>query len=164
MQIVPNYQKTYNIGFIIAIVLLAFDAFLQVSLGVMPCLLTFAERIILLLVSIVFLSGGLHNHSSFSKKIHNWFAIIISLIGVVTASRHVLLQHMPFTPPTVIIPTALDKLFVMFPFLLKVVNAYAGTADCAQIQWSWQGISLATWTLFIFIFFAMISFWQQYRD
>ena len=164
MQLIPSYRRTYNYAFIIVIALLVFDAYLQVNLNVMPCLLTYAERVIFLFLSLAFLSGGLHNHSPISKKIHNWFAIIISLIGVATALRHVLLQHGPFSQPNVMLPAIFNKIFLMFPFLAKVVNAYAGTADCAQISWAWQGISLATWTLFIFIFFTLVSFWQQYRD
>jgi len=164
MKFIPNYRQTYNIALLIIIVLLSFDAYLQVSLGVLPCLLTYAERIILLLLAIAFFSGGLHNHSKFSKKIHNWCSIIICLVGTATAFRHVLLQHAPLNSPTVMIPNFLDNLFSMFPFLIKIVNAYVGTADCAQVQWSWQSISLATWTLFIFIFFLAVSFWQQYRD
>ncbi|MBU0455603.1 MAG: disulfide bond formation protein B [Pseudomonadota bacterium] len=161
MKFLPSYKKTYSLSVLLILLFLGGEVYLEIMNYLQPCLLTYLERIIFLVLGIVFFIARAHSQTPFTKKLANISIIFISLLGVFTAGRHVFLQHYP--------TTAFGSAAVgVYPELIRIGKligeAYLGTAQCSVINVSFWDISLETWALILFVLFTIIGFWQQHRE
>ena len=68
------------------------------------------------------------------------------LIGAGIASRHLWLQHLPPDQIPECGP-GLDYMLEVFPLSETIRMAFTGSGECADIVWSFLGISMPGWTL-----------------
>ncbi|MGD9107768.1 MAG: disulfide bond formation protein B [Gammaproteobacteria bacterium] len=154
-----SFKQVYFVSFLVACMFIGFTIFIQSWQVLLPCPLLHIERIIMGLLALIFLIIALYNHTILSRKIWSWSACAISLLGALVAGRHVWLQE--FSTGEV----SLNGFAEQSPqssfvhYLHQAVNS----SLCVQVQWSILGISLAGWTLILFILFAGLCVWQRNR-
>jgi protein dithiol:quinone oxidoreductase len=88
--------------------------------------------------------------------IYSIITLIISLAGLGTAGRQVYLQHLP--PDQV--PSCgvgLNYMLQCLPINEVIKRVFEGSAECAQIHWSFLSLSMAEWSLVTFGFFSLVS-------
>lgn len=146
-----TFRKVYFICFLLVCALLGIMAWLQDWTMMMPCQLSYIERMILMFLGVIFLAILLHNHTATSKKVWSWFAFVVSLLGILVTLGHVWLQIVRTSTPSALI----------FLFGNWVTHLY--TPLCKQVQWHFLHINLEIWLLLFFVLFAVVCFWQQHR-
>ena len=79
--------------------------------------------------------------------------ILLSLMGMVLAIRHIWLQHLP--PEKVPACTAgLERLLSIKPFFEAFKTILMSGGECAKVDFRFFSLSIPLWTLLIFFSFA----------
>ena len=125
-----------------------------------PCLLCYAQRACVYLVILLSLIGFLHkNHSLRVFRSYIGIAITIIVCGILLSIRQLYLQNLP----PELVPTCgpdIDYLFETLPILEVFMLAIRGDGNCAEVLWSFLGISIPGWLLVAFValfIYAMVS-------
>ena len=125
--------------------------FLEHYLLLKPCLLCYAQRFCVYLLIFVSLIAFLHkNQSLFFFRTYLMVASSIILIGSSLSIRQLYLQSLPND----LVPTCgpdLEYLLETLPVLEVLLIAIKGDGNCAEVLWSFLGISIPGWLLIAFI-------------
>ena len=154
-----SFKRVYFISFLIACIFIGFTIFIQSWHILLPCPLLHIERIIMGLLALIFIIIALYNHTRLSKKIWSWLACATSLLGALVAGRHVWLQQFSMGEVSIDGFAEQSSQSSFVHYLHQAINS----ALCVQVQWSIFGISLAGWTLALFVLFAVLCVWQRNR-
>ena len=91
-----SYRLLNLYGLVLCATSLLFAIFyLEKTLHLDPCPLCILDRVVIFGLGVIFLFALLHNSKSLFAKIYGGFCIILSLIGVLLAARHIWLQNLP---------------------------------------------------------------------
>lgn len=158
-----NARICFLLGFLICVVLLAIAVYFQLVDGLEPCPLCISQRLVILLIGLVFLVAGLHNPKQTGIKRYALFGAVVALLGASISSRHVWLQHLPPEEVPECGP-GLAYMFQYFPLFDTLKLMLSGTGDCAKVDWTMLGFSMPAWTLLAFIMLAILSFLQIWNN
>lgn len=149
------------IGMLVCFGLLAFAAYLQVSLKLMPCPLCVLQRGVFLVMGFVFLVGALYiPHEKLGKKFQSSLILFLSLLGMGLAGRHVWLTLQPPANVPSCSPT-LEYMLQNMPFTETLKVLFQGSGDCAKVTYRLFTLSIPEWTLIIFIGIGIFA-WVRY--
>ena len=127
-----------------------FGLYLEHIQGLDPCPLCVFQRIAYILIIIASLIAVIHNPTNTWKTIYKFLIFIFSVMGASVAGRQVWLQHLP----PELVPECgpgLDYMLNVFPFADAVRMILSGSGECAEVQWRFIGLSIAEWSLIVFI-------------
>jgi disulfide bond formation protein DsbB len=81
---------------------------------------------------------------------------MLALGGTATAARQVWLQHLP---PELVPQCGPDLYFMMdnFPLSKVLTNLLRGSGQCAEVNWTFLGGSIALWSLIWFVIFSVFA-------
>ena len=131
-------------------VLLAAAYYLQFHSGLEPCPLCIFQRIFYFLVGAIGLVAALHGARLGGATAYCGIIFTLSVIGATIAGRQVWLQHLPAD----LVPECgpgLDFLMDMYPLGETIQKVLRGSGDCAKVDWTLLGLSLAEWSALCFI-------------
>ncbi len=142
----------FTIGFLTCAGLIAFALYLQYFVNLEPCPLCMLQRVAFIVLGMFFLIGAIHGPGLTGTRAYASLASIAALTGVGLAARHVWLQY---NPPQIAscsgdIYSQLERL----PLGRVIVNALYATGDCAKVDWTMLGLSVAEWSLVWFVIFS----------
>jgi disulfide bond formation protein DsbB len=126
---------------------------LQSRLGLDPCPLCVLQRAAFLLTGLIFLVAALHNPGRTGSRVYALLITVAALLGAAIAGWHVRLQHLPADRVPECGP-GLDYMLEVFslPDTLRMV--FTGSGECADIAWSFLGLSVPAWSLVSFLCLA----------
>lgn len=153
----------FLLGFIFCLVALLIAVYFQFVEGLEPCPLCISQRIGILLVAVILLIAVIHNPAHLGRKVYAIFGFIAALIGAGVSARHVWLQNLPLEE----VPTCgpgLEYVFNNFPLSETIKLLFSGTGECADVLWTFLGLSIPGWTLVAFIFLALLSLSQIWNN
>jgi disulfide bond formation protein DsbB len=156
-----TFRLAAALGAIVCALLLGFGYYLQYVQDLDPCPLCLVQRGFFYTVMAVFVVATIHPHS-----IYSWFAALFAMGGAAAAGRQVWLQHLP---PEKVPACGPDLYFMLenFPLSRTLSTLIKGTGDCAVVDWTFLGLSIAEWSLgwfAIFFFYALwLAFWRPER-
>ena len=153
----------FLIGFLICLGIMLTAVWFQFVKELEPCPLCIAQRIAVLAVGLVFLIATLHNPMQLGARIYAVLGFIVACIGGAISIRHVWLQNLP--PEEV--PTCgpgIEYMFEYFPLADAIKMMLTGTGECAEVLWTFLGLSIPAWTLVAFIFLGLFSLSQYWND
>jgi protein dithiol:quinone oxidoreductase len=157
MQSTPRVM--FGAGAVVCAALLAFGYYLQYVQGLEPCPLCMVQRVFFYLVLVTLTVGALHGpSSSLGMKIYGSVAALFALGGAAVATRQVWLQHLPADK----VPQCGPDLAYMlqnFPLSRTLEKLFTGTGECAVVDWSFLGLSIAGWSLVWFVALALYALW-----
>ena len=146
-----NSKRTFVILFLVCLGMMAVALFMEHILMLKPCMLCYMQRGAVILVGLIAGIGFLIN----SEKliVYKGFVIgcvIAVLSGIGLSLRQLYLQSLP---PKLVPSCApdIDYLLNTLPFLEVLVMAITGDGNCAEVLWSFMGISIPGWTLIGFV-------------
>ncbi len=152
----------------VGLVLLAITAmlfarvYLQEHLGLAACPLCMTQRVFVVLWGIIALLAVLHNPRSRGRKVYAALCGLAAIAGAAVAARHVWLQHLPADQVPACGPS-LDYMLQNLPFRETLSVILAGDGNCAEIQWTFLGLSIPEQTLIVFAAVILICLWQSLR-
>lgn len=143
-------------GFVVCVALLAGALYFQHVLYLEPCPLCIFQRIVFVAMGVVFVVGFLHNPRATAFHVYSIVIALLAFIGAGIAGRHVWLQNLP--------PDQVPECGAGLDFMLEqnsltrvIELVFKGSGECAEIAWSFLGLSIPGWTLIIFLVFALIA-------
>jgi disulfide bond formation protein DsbB len=157
-----SHRQLFALGALACAGLLAFGYFLQYVKGLEPCPLCLVQRGFFYAVLIVLAAGALHGPVSTGKKVYAGLALLFAAGGAASASRQVWLQHLPADK----VPQCGPDLYFMlenFPLSQTLQKLVSGTGECAVVDWTFLGLSIAEWSLAWFVALAAYAAWLAFR-
>ena len=138
--------------------LLGFGFYLQYGKGLEPCPLCLVQRGFFMGVMAVCLTAAVHSPRRRGSLLYGLAAALFALGGAAAAGRQVWLQHLPADK----VPQCGPDLYFMlenFPFSRMLKTLIAGTGECAAVDWTFIGLSIAEWSLAWFAALFLYSLW-----
>jgi len=157
-----NPRIWFLLGFASCFFMLATGAYFQLVEELEPCPLCISQRIAILITGLVFLIAAIHNPENCGLKVYSILGTITALSGAAISTRHVWIQNLPADEVPECGP-GLEYVFDNFPLLDTIKLMFNGTGECADILWTFLGISIPGWTLVAFLALAVVSLLQQWN-
>ncbi|KAF0862239.1 disulfide bond formation protein B [Pseudomonas sp. LD120] len=126
------------------------------------CPLWGVQRLLLLLFGSVNLLAVVQGPGRVGRAFYWGLNLLLGLLGVITAGRHVLLQNIPSEQLLACLPD--------MPFMLRNLSwwqalqlTFMGTSDCAEVTWTLLDMSLPEWSLLFFVIMLIFSGYRLAR-
>ena len=146
-----------------AIVSLAIAYFyMERHLGLEACPLCLIDRGIVALIGITFLLALIFNPQRLGQRIFAVIALLFSGFGIAVCWRHLWLQGLPKDQLPECTP-GLEYMLETFPLGETIRTIFTSAGECAEIQWTFLGLSIPAQTMLLFIGFAVLSLLQILR-
>lgn len=150
-------------GAAICAALLGFGYYLQYVQGLDPCPLCYVQRYFFYAVMALCVVAALHDPRRAGVLAYGILVALFAAGGAAAASRQVWLQHLPADK----VPQCGPDLFFMlknFPLSDTLMKLVRGTGECAKVDWTFLGLSIAEWSLGCFVVLAAYALWLGIRS
>ena len=153
-----NPRVAFGIGALVCIGLLGFAYYLQYVQGLEPCPLCMVQRGFFFLLFAAFALGAVHNPGRIGTWVYSLAALFFAAGGAATAGRQVWLQSLP---PDKVPQCGPDLFFMLnnFPLTRTLEKLFYGSGECAVVDWTFLGLSIAEWSLLWFLALAGYAVW-----
>jgi disulfide bond formation protein DsbB len=150
------------LGFLACVFLLGYAYYLQYVMGLQPCPLCILQRIFIGLLGLVFLLATLHRASRLGSWIYGLLLVVFGFLGAAVSLRQIWLQYFTTRMPTSC-AAGLGWMFRHLPPIEALRLTLSGSGNCAQINWTFLGLSMPVWVLACFLFLASLGGWINFR-
>ena len=153
----------FALAAVVCAALLAFGYFLQYARGLEPCPLCMVQRGFFYAVLVICALAALHAPRRIGASIYAALALLFALGGAATAGRQVWLQHLPADK----VPQCGPDLFFMLhnlPLSRTMEKLFYGSGECAAVDWTFLGLSIAGWSFVWFALLALYALWIAIRS
>jgi protein dithiol:quinone oxidoreductase len=140
----------YALGFLACAGLIGFALYLQYFLYEDPCPLCIFQRIAFMVLGVVFLVAALHGPARTGAIVYGFLQFTAAAIGGAIAARHVWLQHLPKDQVPACGPD-LKYMMNKFPLAEVIGKVLSGSGECAEVGWTFLGLTIAGWSLAWFV-------------
>ena len=137
-------------GCVLCAALMVMALYLQHALDLEPCPLCIFQRVFVIALGVVMLVAAVHDPHGVGRRIYGALVLVLAVLGVIVAGRHVWLQHLPADRVPECGP-GLEYMLEAFPLSEALALVFRGSGECAEVQWTFLGLSIPEWTLIIFI-------------
>lgn len=158
-----SFRASFLLGFLACAGLIGFALFSQFQWGLEPCPLCIFQRVAFAALGVVFLAGALHGPRHPAGR-GTWgvLALLAALAGMLVAGNHVRLQMLPPGEVPACGP-GLDYMMEMLPVTGVIEKVMTGSGECADVDWSFLGLSMPAWSLAWFVLLAGWAAWAAFR-
>ena len=149
-------RQLFLLMFVACSGLLAAAYYFEYVMYLDPCPLCIMQRIAVLLLGLIGLSGSIFGIDALRERIHAGLLFLASCFGMAVAGRHVWIQNLPADQ----VPTcgpSLEYMVDTLPWEEVLTVMLRGNGNCADAQWSFIGLSMPQWVLVWFVGFAVVS-------
>ena len=124
--------------------------YLEGVLYLEPCPLCMVDRAILVVIAGICFIAFIHNASGIMRWVYTTLATLFSGLGIAVAARHIWLQGLP---PDQVPECGPDLNFMLevFPLGEVIKRIFTGSGQCAEISWTFLGLTIPQQTLLLFI-------------
>lgn len=156
-----SFRAQFLLGFLACAGLLAFAFYTQLRdvNPLEPCPLCIFQRVAFAALGLVFLLGALHGpKSAGGRGAYGVLGLIAAAAGIAIAGNHVRLQHLPPDQVPACGP-GLDYMLDAMPISGVIRKVMTGSGECANVDWSFLGLSMPAWSL---LWFVLLATWMGY--
>lgn len=158
----PGYRIVNALGLLGCLVAMGFALYLQHVVGLEPCPLCIMQRVAVFGAMGVLVLAILHNPRRTGQRVYAVLGALASLAGLGVAARHVWLQYLPADQVPACGP-GLDYMMDVFPMQDVVRMVLRGSGECAVVDWTFLGFSLAELTAVVFVGLVVLFSFQLLR-
>lgn len=151
-----NTRIIYLSVFLVCCSLLGFGLYLEYAVELEPCPLCVFQRIAYICIALVSLVAAIHGPKNIANRIYSGLILLAALTGGGIAARQVWLQHLPPEKVPECGP-GLEYMLDTFPLGQALKMILSGSGECAKVDWTFLGLSIAEWSLIWFVMFMVIS-------
>ena len=127
-----------------------------------PCPLCIFQRIAFIWMGAFALLAALHNPAGWGRKLYVWLITLGTALGVASAGRHIWLQGLPPGDVPECGP-GLNYMLDNFPLKDVLSSVLNGSGSCAEVSWTFMGLSMPIWTMVWYIGLGLLAFWAGYK-
>lgn len=142
--------------------LLAYAYYTQFALGLEPCPLCIFQRIAMIVLMVVFLFAAVLGGGPVRSRIMAVLVGTTALVGAGISGWHVRQQNLP-SPEYGSCGGDLGYMIEVFSFWDALAEAFTGTGSCAEVDWSFLGLSMPAWVGICFLLLAATGTWANWR-
>jgi disulfide bond formation protein DsbB len=143
-------------------ILIAIALYMQHQLGLEPCPLCMTQRVAIIAVGCVTFLAFLHNPLGVGRRIYAGLGALLAIGGGAISSRQLWLQSLPEDQVPACGPS-LDYMLETFPLAETLTIMLQGDGNCAEVVWTFLGVSIPGWTLVAFCGLLSANLWQMIR-
>ena len=159
---VPGSRIIFALVFFGCSFLMAVALFFEHQMNLEPCPLCILQRIMVILTGIIALIAALHNPSALGIEIYGGLVAVSAATGGGLSMRQLWLQSLS-ADQVPACGASLDYMLDVFPLTDVLSMVLTGDGTCAEIVWTFLGISIPGWTLVGFIGLIVIGLFQIIR-
>lgn len=156
------FRGQFFAGVLVCAGLLGYALFAQYRMFLDPCPLCIFQRVVFMVMGVLFLLGALHGPKGWGRKVYGALVFLVGMIGVGIAGRHVWLQSLPPGDVPACGP-GLEYMMEAFPLNKTLSMVFTGSGECANVDWSFLGLSMPAWTLICYVLLAVGALWAGFR-
>lgn len=152
----------FFLGFLACLSMMLIALYFQYVVGLEPCPLCITQRVGTILVGLIFLIAALHHPGRTGTRVYAVTGFVVAMLGAAVSIRHLYIQSLPPDQVPACGP-GLAYVFEYFPLTETIKLLFSGTGECAEVLWSFLGLSIPGWTLVAFIGLGVLSlaqFWN----
>lgn len=145
------YRMTHAAIIALVVVAMAFAVFyLQGVLYLAPCPLCTVDRGLFLLIALVSVVSLIHGPQGTFLWIYTTLSSAFALMGIAVGIRHIWLQNLPADKVPECGPD-LAYMLEVFPMMDVIERLFTGAGQCAEVSWTFYGVTLPQLTLLLFV-------------
>lgn len=153
----------YLLGAVTVAAMFGAALYLQYVLRQEPCPLCMIQRVIFIVIGVLFFVAAMHNARQVGAKAYSVLIALTALGGVAVASRHIWLQHLPKDQVPACGP-GLDYMLQHFPMAEVWQELMHGSGECAAKGWTFLTLGIPEWSLLGYVLlgaFALLVGWKK---
>ena len=127
-----------------------------------PCSLCIFQRVAVIAAGLIAIIAAVHNPLRTGVRAYGLMTVLFSAAGGAMATRQLHLQSLPKDQVPACGP-GLDYLMDVFPMHDVIQMVLIGDGNCAEVAWSFLGISIPGWALIGFTGMMMLGLFQMLR-
>ena len=157
---IPSTRTLNFAGFLCCAGMMGFAFFAQYVLLLDPCPLCVFQRVAVIGLGTFFLVAALHDPAGWARRVYVAFMALFALFGIGVAGWHFRLQNLP--PDEV--PSCgpgLDYMLENFPLRDALSMVFKGSGECAEIAWSFLGLSMPAWVFISLVVVGGAGLWNN---
>ena len=142
--------------------LVSFALYNQYIQYLMPCPLCVLQRVAFMWMGVIALLAFVFNPGRLGQLIYTWLLVGGAVFGALIAARHVWLQNLPAE----LVPECgpgLNYMLENFPLSETLSTVFLGSGSCAEVKWSFLGLSMPEWNLAWFLGLGILTLWFTLR-
>jgi len=148
-------QKISALGLLTCLLVLGAAYYLEQQYMLAACPLCVLQRVIFMAMACVFLCGALIKIKGRVVYFYSGILIFLSALGIGIAGRQLWLQY--FAPPQKMSCAAsVERLIELYPLLDALKLILKGSAECATVDFTILGLSIAAWSFGLFALIGAI--------
>lgn len=146
-------RRTLALIFVACAAMLGFGLYLQYQVGLEPCPMCIVQRYALIGVGVLALLGSLRGSAGWWKSF-GFLALLMAGFGAFVAARQSWLQWYP--PEFATCGRDFYGMIESYPLSRAVPMIFKGSGDCAAVDWTFLGGSIANWSFVCFAGFTLV--------
>jgi disulfide bond formation protein DsbB len=127
-----------------------------------PCPLCIFQRVVFFCMGLIALLAAIHNPGRTGQHVYAWLLVVSATIGASIAGRHIWLQGLPANEVPECGP-GLNYMLENFPLTEVLSTVLWGSGSCAEVIWTFMGMSMPKWTLIWYAVLGLLTLWVLYR-
>lgn len=130
--------------------LLAYALYTEYFQHLVPCALCMTQRFFYVVAGLSALIAAIHNPARLGRCVYTGLIVTASALGAGVAGRQVWLQHLPEDQVPACGPS-LEYILDTLPVSEAFTTLMMGDGNCAEVVWTFAGLSMPTWSLIWFV-------------
>jgi disulfide bond formation protein DsbB len=126
--------------------MMAYALYAEHVLYLMPCPLCVLQRLAVIVLGLLFLAAAIHAPGKSGGRVYAVLLLLAALSGAIVAGRHVWLQNTPEDQVPACGP-GFDHIMDTFPFADALRMIFAGSGECADVDWTFLGLAMPAWVV-----------------
>ena len=139
--------------------LLGVALFMEHGMGLEPCPLCLLQRWVVAGVGLLALAAAAHGPGTLGVRVYGGLTGLVAAGGAGLAGRHLWLQSLPAEQAPSCGP-GVEYLLEVLPLTEALARIVLGDGACAEVVWTFLGVSIPGWALVGFIGLVGVSGWQ----
>ena len=155
----PNARQTNLIVALGCAGLMAIALYMEHFMALEPCHLCIMQRVMVIGAGIITFAAALHGPAALGTRVYGILTVLTVSVGAGLSMRQLWLQSLP-EDEVPACGASLDYMLEVFPITEVIAMVLAGDGTCAEVLWTFLGISIPGWSLVAFIGIGAIAVWQ----
>ena len=156
----PN-RAAFAAVFLACAGLIGIAMYMQQELGLEPCPMCILQRYAFAAIGLVALAAAIHGPGVVATRVYAALVVLFAIAGGATSMRHSYLQRFPSDSQSC--GADLEFLVNNFSLAQAFPKIFAGTGECAKVQWRMLGLSIPEWAFVWFLLLAAFALWLALR-
>lgn len=142
--------------------LLGFAFFQQYQAFLDPCPLCIFQRVGFMLMAAISVVAVIHNPGRVGVRVYGGLVALAAAFGATIAGRHLWLQNLPPDQVPECGP-GLNYMLDTLPLTEALSKVFLGSGSCAEVHWSFLGLSMPGWTLVWFMALGLGTLLRSFK-